>query len=196
MAAAQQAPSAPRAPQAQQNAPAAKKGRPEAPAYTKLSRPAGIAILLLLLALSVPVGNGRALRCATPPAFLRQGSVRSLVDERVISAKNALTVARRSNLEAGVYEAVEQAAQALMDARSAREISLADQQLAAAVGDMVAQAKGDAHLTSAMDTFGDAGNMLRYEAREYNQKAQKALALYEKLPTKALFAQPDLYEGL
>ena len=31
---------------------------------------------------------------------------------------------------------------------------------------------------------------------EYNEQAQKAETLYEKLPTKGLLAQPDMYEGI
>lgn len=40
------------------------------------------------------------------------------------------------------------------------------------------------------------GSFLRQEARSYNQKAEKAEKLYEKLPTKFLLAQPDMYEGI
>ena len=34
------------------------------------------------------------------------------------------------------------------------------------------------------------------KARAYNQKAEKAEKLYEKLPTRFLLSQPDMYEGI
>ena len=51
-------------------------------------------------------------------------------------------------------------------------------------------------LTRAADTFSEQGSFLRQEARAYNEQAQKAETLYEKLPTKGLLAQPDMYEGI
>ena len=51
-------------------------------------------------------------------------------------------------------------------------------------------------LTKAMDTFTEQGNFLRQEARAFNTKADRAAALYETLPTRALLSRPDRYEGL
>ena len=51
-------------------------------------------------------------------------------------------------------------------------------------------------LTRAADTFAEQGSFLRQEARAYNQKAEKAEKLYEKLPTRFLLSQPDMYEGI
>ena len=51
-------------------------------------------------------------------------------------------------------------------------------------------------LQSAADDFAEQGSFLRQEARSFNQRAKKAEALYEKLPTKFLLAQPDVYEGI
>ena len=51
-------------------------------------------------------------------------------------------------------------------------------------------------MTAAADDFAELGSFLRQQARAYNEKAEKAMALYEKLPVKALLREPDLYEGV
>ena len=166
----------------------------------KISQPIGIAIMVVLLVFSLVVGNGRALSKATPKAFLRQGEVASLLVERVNSAKNAETVAKRADLETSIYSAVDTATEALTVAKTAREISRADQKLTTAVGDMILAASDylgeNADLTRAMDSYNDAGNMLRQEARTYNDAAQKAKKVYESLPLRFLFREPDIYEGI
>ena len=40
------------------------------------------------------------------------------------------------------------------------------------------------------------GSFLRQEARAYNEKAEKAEKIYDSLPTRFLYAEPDMYEGL
>ena len=189
---------------ARQNAPKKTNGQqPKTQAKRPaVSRPVGIAVMAVLLCASLFVGNMRALGKATPKDFLRQGDVSALVEERVKSARNAETVAKRAGLDSAVYQAVEDAAKAVETARSARALSRADQALASAVGDMAGSAAGSLTgqdpqlLTGAMDTFNDAENMLRFEARSFNEKAEKALSLYERLPLRALLAQPDYFEGL
>ena len=166
----------------------------------KISRPAGIAIMVLLLVVSLAVGNGRALSKATRKTFLRQGEVAALITERVNGAKNVESVAERADLETTYYTAVDAAAASLSSAKTAREVSRADQKLTSAVGDMSSAAFGyfgeNAELKRAMDTYNDAGNMLRQEARAYNEAAKKAQNLYERLPFRFLFGEPDVYEGI
>ena len=168
----------------------------------KVTRPVGIAVMAVLLCLALVIGNGRALSRATPKAFLAQGEVASIVEDRVKSAKNAETVARRAGLDESYYTAVEEAAKQLQDAKNARGVSRADQELAGAVGDMTGAAQsglsaGDGSLlTGAMDTFNDAGNLLRFEAKAFNEKAEKAQKVYEGLPFRFLFGEPDVYEGI
>ena len=48
----------------------------------------------------------------------------------------------------------------------------------------------------AADDFAEQGSFLRQEARAYNKQAEKAEALYEKLPTKFVLPEPDVYEGV
>lgn len=175
-----------------------KKGRPLA----GLSQAAGAAIMVVLLVASLFVGNFRALQRATPKAFLRQGDVASIIEDRLDAAGNAQMVAMRAQLDALLTDPVTEAITALEQAKTARDISRADQKLTAAVSEMVAEAKdrldseNRTMLQSAADDFAEQGSFLRQEARSFNQQAEKAEALYEKLPTKFLLAQPDVYEGI
>lgn len=175
-----------------------KKGRP----LEGLSQAAGAAIMVVLLIASLFAGNFRALQRATPKAFIRQGDVASIIEDRLDAAGNARMVAMRAQLDALLTDPVTEAIEALEQAKTAREISRADQKLTAAVSEMVAEAgaKLDSEnrtmLQSAADDFAEQGSFLRQEARSFNQRAKKAEALYEKLPTKFLLAQPDVYEGI
>ena len=163
---------------------------------------AGIAIMAVLLAVSLFAGNFRALSAATPKDFLRQGDVQSIVEDRLDAASNAVTGAQRAKLDARYYDSVSDAMDAMKAAKTARELSRADQKLTAAVSEMVAEASGrldsENHtmLQTAADDFSEQGSFLRQEARSFNEKAEKAEALYEKLPTKFVLPQPDVYEGI
>lgn len=190
----------------QQQAPQNQARKSERPplmgALQGLSRTAGIAILAVLLVVSLFVGNFRALAGATPKDFLRQGDVQSIIEDRLAAANNALTVAERAQLDETYYEGVKSAIAAMEEADTAREISRADQALTAAVSQMVVEAtdqldsENRTMLQRAADNFAEQGSFLRQEARNYNEKALKAEELYEKLPTRFVLAQPDVYEGL
>lgn len=198
-AATQKAPnSAPQRAAAQANRETDNKGN----ALQNIPQAAGIAIMVVLLIASLFVGNFRALQRATPKAFLRQGDVKSIVEDRLDAAGNAKMVAMRAQLDALLTDPVEAAMIDLAAAKTAREISRADQALTAAVSSMIAEAEGKLDsenrimLRSAADDFAEMGSFLRQEARSFNEQAEKAEALYEKLPTKFLYAEPDAYEGI
>ena len=184
--------------QAQGNPQQQKQPKQEAPkGLAALPQGAGVAALVVMLALALPIGNFRALQNATPQAFIRQGDVKSIVEDRISAAQNAVTVAQRGSVSHDVSSAIK----AMQSAKTARDISRADQQLTVAVSQLVddanlTSAEDERMLTRAADTFAEQGSFLRQEARSYNQKAEKAEKLYEKLPTKFLLAQPDMYEGI
>ena len=162
-----------------------------------LPQAAGIAIMIATLVLSLFIGNFRALQNATPKAFLRQGDVKSIVEDRIDAAMNVASVADRLGL--GEVQTVYHAAEALEEAKTARDISRADQQLTAAVSRLTtAPLSGEdaRSMMRAADDFAEMGSFLRQEARAYNKKAEKAEKLYEKLPTKFILPEPDLYEGV
>lgn len=198
--AAQQAPKKQQAPR--QNAPKkqAAPSREEAGFKQKLQnlpQAAGIAIMVLLLVASLFIGNFRALQGATPKAFLRQGDVKSIVEDRIDAAMNVATVAERLGL--GDVQTVYNAAEALEEAKTARDISRADQDLTAAVSRLTtAELSGEEarNMQRAADDFAEMGSFLRQEARAYNEQAEKAEKLYDTLPTKFVLPEPDVYEGI
>lgn len=160
---------------------------------------AGVAAMALLLVLSLFVGNFRALQSATPKAFYRQGDVQSIVEDRIAQAGNVVTVATRAGLDAQLILDVTNAVNAMEAAKTAREISRADQQLMAAVSELTTAplAGEDAkNMLRAADNFAEQGSFLKQEAREFNRRAEKAEKLYESLPTKFLLNEPDVYEGI
>lgn len=164
-----------------------------------LPQVAGVAIMAVLLIASLFIGNFRALQNATPKDFMRWGDVDSIVEERIDAAENILTVAGRAGLNANAIHAAEGAVAAMKEADSAQEISRADQDLMAAISELTtAELSGEEarNMLSAADAFAEYGSFLRQEARAYNEKAQKAEALYEKLPTKFVLPEPDVYEGI
>ena len=164
-----------------------------------LPQAAGVAIMAVLLIASLFIGNFRALQNATPKDFMRWGDVDSIVEERIDAAENILTVAGRAGLNANAIHAAEGAVAAMKEADSAQEISRADQDLAAAVSELTtAELTGEEarNMLSAADTFAEMGSFLRQEARAYNEKTEKAEKLYEKLPTKFILPEPDMYEGI
>lgn len=165
----------------------------------RLPMAAGIAAMVLLMVVSLFVGNFRALQNATPKDFIRQGEVQSILEDRAAQAGNVVTVAKRAGLDEAYILDVTNAINALEAAKTARDISRADQQLTAAVSELTgAQLSGEdaKNMLRAADNFAEQGSFLRQEAREFNKKAEKAKKLYEFLPTKALFAEPDVYEGI
>ena len=164
-----------------------------------LPQVAGIAILALLLVISLFAGNFRALQNATPRAFLRQGDVKSIVEDRIDAAQNVLTVAGRAGLSEDAIHAAREAVGDMERAKTAQAISRADQALTAAVSELTTAAlsgEEERNMLRAADDFAEQGSFLRQEARAYNKEAKKAEELYEKLPTKFVLPEPDIYEGI
>ena len=165
----------------------------------QLPQAAGIAIMTLLLVISLFVGNFRALQNATPKAFLRQGDVKSIVEDRIDAAQNVLTVAGRAGLDDSAIRAAESAVKEMQQAKTAQAISRADQALTAAIGELTMTrltGEEERSMLRAADAFAEQGSFLRQEAKTYNKQALKAEALYEKLPTKFVLPEPDVYEGI
>ena len=164
-----------------------------------LPRAAGIAIMALLLAAALFAGNFRALQNASPKDFIRWGDVRSIVEDRIDAAENIVSVASRVGLDANAVNAAESAMAEFEKAKTARDISRADQALTAAMAELTGAALEGVearYMLRAADTFAEYGSFLRQEARAYNKKAEKAEEVYEKLPTKFVLPQPDVYEGI
>ena len=122
---------------ATQSAPKQAQGNPQQQKQPKQEAPkglgAGVAALVVMLALALPIGNFRALQNATPQAFIRQGDVKSIVEDRISAAQNAVTVAQRGSVSQTTLDDVSSAIKAMQSAKTARDISRADQQLTVAV---------------------------------------------------------------
>ena len=194
-AAAQQAAKKPQGGNTQKNTQTTSKKN----ALHDLPRAAGIAIMALLLAAALFAGNFRALQNASPKDFIRWGDVRSIVEDRIDAAENIVSVASRVGLDANAVNAAESAMAEFEKAKTARDISRADQALTAAMAELTGAAlEGEEarNMLRAADTFAEQGSFLRQEARAYNKKAEKAEKLYENLPTKIVLPQPDVYEGI
>lgn len=167
-----------------------------------LPQAAGVITLVLMLVAALFVGNARALFRVSPGAFLKQGDVASIIEDRLDAAGNALTVASRSDISQTMLDNAREAMDAMEQAQTAREISRSDQRLTSAVSEMVAEASKELEgedltmITRAADDFAEQGSFLRQEARAYNEQALKAEALYEKLPTAFVLPEPDVYEGI
>ena len=126
-----------------------KQPKQEAPkGLAALPQGAGVAALVVMLALALPIGNFRALQNATPQAFIRQGDVKSIVEDRISAAQNAVTVAQRGSVSQTTLDDVSSAIKAMQSAKTARDISRADQQLTVAVSQLVddqRRGRADAH---------------------------------------------------
>jgi len=134
-----------------------------------------------------------------PKAFIRQGDVKSIIEDRIDSAENVLTIARRAGLDDSLILEADNAINALEEAKTAREISRANQTLTGAVSELAAAenlAQDETYMQRAADEFAELGSFLRQEARAYNEKAEKAEKLYEKLPTRFILPEVDVYEGI
>ena len=188
------------APQPSAKKPEEKKGFQEK--LDRLPQAAGIALMVLLIAVSIAVGNVRALQNATPKDFIRQGEVKSIIEDRLDEADNVRMAASRAEIDSLLLDEVEAAQTAMEKAKTARDISRADQNLTSAVTEVIDEASKQLSgenlrtLTKAADQFAEEGSFLRQEARAYNKKAQKAEKLYEKLLLRPLLAEPDKYEGI
>lgn len=162
-----------------------------------LPQAAGMAIMAVLLVIALFAGNFRALMGAQPGDFIRQGDVKSILEDRVDAAQNVITVASRAGLD-GIAD-VENAINALESAKTARAISRADQALMMAVSRLTtAQLEGEEarNMLRAADDFAEQGSFLRQEARSFNKKAEKAEKLYNGLPARFVLPEPDMYEGI
>lgn len=164
-----------------------------------LPQAAGMAIMALLLVISLFVGNFRALDRATPKDFIRQGDVMSIVEDRIDAAENVMSIAKRTGLDEGLIAEAKSAMERLEKAKTAREISRANQALSAAVSELTAKEldlQDAEYMRRAADDFAEMGSFLRQEAKAYNEKAKKAEKLYERLPTKFMLPEVDIYEGI
>ena len=126
--------------------------------------------------------------------------MKSIVEDRIGAAENVIGVARRMDMNSGDIDAAVSAITRYENAENAREISRADQVLSAAIAELttadIADSEAARSMRYAADAFAEQGSFLRQEARAFNEKAEKAEKIYESLPTRFLYDEPDMYEGI
>lgn len=163
----------------------------------------GLVIGILLLLLSIPVGNGRELIAKTSAAEA-QWQMTEFIDGRVTAAGNLATIAGR--YPAAGEDVLQELREAQAQMKRVRTggvvaVSSADRRLQAAMeaeidalqktGELTAEDKR--LITAVADTFDDNGDKMRRQAREYDRLIQLALSTYEQLPTRFLFPKPQVY---
>lgn len=165
----------------------------------KIPYAAGIALCVAMLIVSLFAGNARALSAAKSEA-MEAWTVSEYVSGRVGEARNLLTLCERNDISPELTQALKDASDALSKAANGgvSEVVTLNQQLETAASNASAallsgklSASDERALSSTMDDFREQGNFLRQQAREYNEKAADALALYNKLPTKFLLSAPE-----
>lgn len=164
----------------------------------KIPYAAGIALCVIILCVSLVVGNARALSEATSRA-MEEWDVSEYISGRVGKASNLLPLCERNDVSVELTAALEEAIDALekVSESDVSRVIAGNQQLETAAGNVsAALLSGDLSsadekaLSRTMDDFREEGNFLRQQAREYNREAAEALELYNKLPTKFLLPQP------
>lgn len=162
----------------------------------------GIVICVAVLCVSLLVGNARSLGAATSEA-MKEWDVAYLVEDRVGQAKNLLKLCERNDISQELVDALKSSSNDLDHADGVADTMRKNDALQTAASNVSSallasgmSTSDEKSLSSVMDEFAEQGNMLRYQAREYNEHALEALALYEKLPTKFLLPRPDYVQGL
>jgi len=180
----------------------------------------GLLIALILIALSVPVGNRQALNAKLDAAQRvweglevdskripadQQLPIARLIRERADAATNLITLMRHyPDVAVEERQALERARDAMLAAGGPASTARADHALFArfqeAMDALISQTTITAEhyelLNEVRVAFNEKGRMLTIRARDFDRQMQKAIDAYNDLPTRGLFARPELYENI
>ena len=180
----------------------------------------GLLIALLLIALSVPVGNGQALGGKLSAAQRvwdglevdnkpipqeRQVPVAQLQKGCADAASNLITLMKSyPDAAAQEREALERARDAMRAATGPASTAKADhnlficfQEAMDALFDQVSITGEPLDLLNeVVVSFNAQRRQLAIRTRDYDRQMQKALDTYNELPTRRLFPRPELYEEI
>lgn len=164
---------------------------------------AGIALMVIILVLSVLVGNWRTLFNLEREAE-KSLDIGEFVEERIAQASNLLTIAGRySDISAQNVQALQNAQQGLREAKGATQISEADASLQDSF--LVVQSALNRQplsdmdkdlLQGVVDNFYGAGNRMRQRGKEYNLLIDHAKRVWRMLPFRFLLGEPQGYLGI
>ncbi len=177
----------------------------------------GILLGLILVVLSVPVGNAKEFQGQMREAQLVWEGVHidgkkvpeadRLSTEEILSgqtgaAANMLVIMDRYPRSATNERiALEKARGVLKQARTPEEARQANDVLQKAMSAAIDALYKQTEVTdedkklvvTAVRTFNDYVSKLRVRVRDYDRALQKALDIYNDIPTRALFAKPEVY---
>jgi len=182
----------------------------------------GLLVALLLIALSVPVGNGQALGSKLTAARRvwdglevdnkpipedRQIPVAQLHKGCADAASNLLTVmSHYPQAAAPEREALERARDAMRAATGPASTAKADHNLFICFQDAMDALQSQTQINNESErlellnevvvSFNAHRRQLAIRSRDYDRQMQKALDTYNELPTRRLFARPELYEEI
>ena len=167
----------------------------------KLPQAAGIAILVVCIFGGVALGNGNALRSATREANRSLPAVEQILSERTGKASNLVTLCERYIPQSDATAQLKAARDAVSAARSAEEMYDANLRLSGAV-EAAHIALNQAEMTDTdkklligvLDELLSSQLQLERESRNYNEKIDKAVSVYHKLPTQFLHEEPKGFE--
>ena len=167
-------------------------------ALEKIPYAAGVALCVLMLALSLFTGNARALSMANGQA-MEAWRVSNYVSGRIGEARNLLKLCERNDISFELVNALEEAIDGLERAQGVADTMRGNQTLETAASNVSAallegdlSSSDEKSLSRVMDELREQGNFLRQQARTYNEKATEALELYRKLPARFLLKAPEI----
>ena len=180
----------------------------------------GLVIALLLVVLSVPVGNWRALNIKLAAAQRvwdglevdskkiavdRQVPITQLLKDRGDAATNLITLMKNyPDVAVEERRALERARDAMRAAGDPASTAKADNNLFICFQDamdalLFQTTITDEHfelLDEVRVAFNEHGRKLTIRARDYDRQMKKAIDTYNELPTRSLFAEPELYNDI
>jgi len=180
----------------------------------------GLLIALILIALSVPVGNWQALNVkldaaqrvwdglevdSKPIPADQQHPIAELIRERAAAASNLITLMQHyPDVAVEERRALERARDAMQAASDPASTARADHALFVSFQEAMDVLVSEASLTTEhfelLDAvrvaFNEQGRRLTIRARDFDRQMQKAIDTYDDLPTRQLFARPELYENI
>jgi len=185
-----------------------------------LSFSKGLLIALVLIAISVPIGNRKALTSrleaaqrvwhglevdSKPIPENQRVSIEQLLKSCADAAANLITL-MKNYPDAAVAErtALERARDAMRAAGNPASAVRADYDLFVCFQNAMDALLDQAHITGeefelldgVVASFNAGRRQLALRARDYDRQQQKAIDTYNELPARALFAKPELYETM
>ncbi len=178
----------------------------------------GLAIGLVFVLVSIPMGNWRELdRKVGEAQRVWQGlevdgkkipgdqqlPIGDIVEGRAAAAANLLAImSRYQDVAKTERAALEKARNTMHNAGTPKEIAEANAALQIAISDAVNAVHSHLNtedkelLQTVTASFNEHGRKLAIRARDYDRQMQKAIDTYNDLPTRALFSKPELFSEL